>query len=113
MGYFKGKHIGYKGFIRKEDNAICIITLCYDRSKKDPTMKDARYTTLCFVKDIEIYETREKLDSVLGYCMATEYKYITGRFILHDKIFFFPDTLKNATARAANYARNHLLFLKA
>ena len=109
MGEFKGKNIGYKGFIREEDNAICIITLCYDKSYKDPVLKDARYSRLCFVKDIEVLATGEKLASVSGYCCA-HFTYTKDLFILHHNIFFFPDTLRNAKERAANYARNSLIF---
>ena len=110
MGEFKGKHIGYKGFIRDQDSALCIITLLYDKSTRVKTLKDARYSNLCFVKEIEVIETGEKPDSVSGHCSAKHFVYMKNRFILGDKIYFFPDTLRNAPERAINYARNQMFY---
>ena len=106
MCEFKGKHIGYKAFIRDQDSALILITLLYDKAKKDPCMKDALYSRLCFVKEIEVFATGEKIDSVHGHCSACAYTYTKNRFILNEKIFFFPNSLRNAPERAISYARN-------
>ena len=109
MGSFKGKHIGYKGFIRKDDNAICLITLYYDHSKKDPLVKNARYTHLCFVKEIEIASTGERLDGVIGYCSYPHFAYWRDKFIFNKEIYFFPANVRNAKEKAINYAKISLM----
>ena len=106
MGEFKGKHTGYKAYIRDKDSALILITLLYDKAKKDPAMKDALYSRLCFVKEIEVFATGEKIDSVHGHCSSCAYTYTKNRFILNEKIYFFPESLRNAPERAINYAQN-------
>ena len=87
---FKGKHKGYKGFVR-HDGEVCIISLLYDNSRKDKNHRHARFTESCFIEGIQILRTGKYLKSVFGFTATGKpYSYKAGTYINGEQIFFYP-----------------------
>ena len=102
---FRGRKLGYKGFVRDCDNEICIVTLVYDHAKRDRNHKHAKYTNHCFIVRIELLETGKQIESVLGVALSGKlYKYTAGSYIKDDTIYFFP-ARANGKQLAADFAK--------